>query len=172
MLLMCHGAKDVAISANKLAGVRAVVCKDQEDAVEAVGYTRANVILIDTGRVPRNNLESIIEGLLSQKEEPVPAPIAASARRRQIEEAPARESRQQQQQQQPVYEPKGPGMFSGLKDKLGAMTQHQQKPIQAKAKPATQSSKGSIKDGAGDFVKSAKQKGLMKTLKETFGVEE
>jgi ribose 5-phosphate isomerase RpiB len=170
MLLMCHGAKDVAISANKLAGVRAVVCKDQEDAIEAVGYTRANVILIDTGRVPRNGLESIIEGLLTQQEEPAPAsaPSPVPSRRRQAEEAPVHEAHPQ-----PVYEPKGPGMFSTLKDKLGSVTQRnqQQKPIQqSKAKPAA--AKGSVKDDARDFVKSTKQKGLVKTLKETFGVED
>ncbi len=157
ILLMCHSAKDVAISANKLSGVRAVVCKDQEDAMESMSSTRANVVIVDTSKAGRRELESIVQGLVSE-EEPSAAQAPVKARQTQ-----PRQQQQQAPQQMPVA--KGPGLFSGVKGKLASAEQKMSRGARA-------AEKSTVASDLKDTVDSVRKKGVLKALKESFGLDE
>ena len=158
IMLICDNAKDLAISANKIGGAMAVVCKDQDDATDAVSETRANVVLIPTNRLDRRTLSSIVSGLLI--EEKGERRKAASAKEREV-----------------AQEPRGPpatekvGSFlSGIKEMAGNATGglnrlQPSKPKAMKPAPKPQPSGDGI-------VKSVKSKGLMKSIKDTFGIED
>jgi ribose 5-phosphate isomerase RpiB len=159
IIMLCANAKDLAISANKIGNSMAVVCKDQDDALEAIGETRANVIIIDTSKLDRRTLSSILSGLLSE--------VKAEAKK----ETPVRERRAQPER----YVEEGPGItertgsfLSNIKNAAGDATSRLTRP--PAPKPITRA-KGAPKAPQGDgVIKSIKSKGLMKHLKETFGI--
>lgn len=155
MLVLCHGAKDVAISANKIGGAMAVACKDQEDAIEAISSTRANVILVDSTRTTRKTLAEIVDGLLSA-EQSAPETQAKTQQEREIVK----------EQSRPVIAaaPKqGPSVFSGLK-KITSIAKSQQGQGQQKGKPLELPGRNAIK--------SMKKKGIANSLKDAFGLED
>lgn len=173
ILMICHGAKDVAISANKMSNVMAVACKDVDDSMEAVTSTRANVILVDSIRLTRSNLASIIDGMLS-KEEGAPA--------RQTSRQP---QRQQQQVREPVSrpmqlpereKPQGPGLFAGIKGAFGGKSDDETPAPRSSSKPRSQPSSGrssgKLKAEMSETVEKVKKKGVFGTLKESLGMDE
>lgn len=90
ILMATRSAKDVAISANKITGINAIACKDPDDAQEAMEDTRANVILVDSMKVPRKTLSDIIEAMLSgaEKESKTTAPMPRQASPAPAQKAP------------------------------------------------------------------------------------
>ena len=158
IVLICENAKDLAISANKVGGAMAVVCKDQEDATDTVSETRANVVLIPTNRLDRRALSSIISGLLI--EEKVEHRKAASAKEREVIQEPRAAQAQA----------KIGSFLSGIKEMAGNATAGLNKPQQSKpkfVKPAPR-----MQPSGDGIVKSIKLKGLVKSIKETFGIED
>jgi ribose 5-phosphate isomerase RpiB len=144
IVVLSSNIKAFAISANKLDGVSAVACRDQEDAIDAVSSADANVAVIDS-TTDRKTLISILDGLTievkSTKAEKVTYTIKAKER---------------------AYSPPtkvGPGIFAGIKDVAGNVKLGSAKPL------------GAIKD-ANEAISSVKKKGLMNHLKDTFGIED
>lgn len=185
ILVICANAKSVSISANKIGGAMAVVCKDQDDAVEAMSQAGANVVLLDSTRTDRKILSGIVDGLLSGQEAETKVPSRARAVTPQRAHPPT-QGHARAQQAQPVHEaPAGPSKFgsflSSIKDAASSATSgisnaastiskpgpapKAQKPV-VKAAPRPQPSGG---DG---IVSSLKKKGLAQTIKETFGIED
>ncbi len=161
IMIICDNAKDLSISANKIGGVMAVVCKDRDDAVDAVSSTRANVVLIDSAKLDRRTLPSIINGLLAEQK--------AESKSEQKRQAPV--ARQKAPEYVPPA-PSGPGMaekagsfLSGIKDKASnaASGIGKQQPA-VKPKNVSRAQSG---DGA---ISSIKKKGLSKSIKDAFGI--
>jgi ribose 5-phosphate isomerase RpiB len=150
-VMICPNAKDVAISANKVGGMAAVACKDYDDSSEAISETRANVIVINSAKLDRKLLDSILSGLLVDQKKP------SSTKEREMAPAP-----------KAVQAPsRGGGFFSGIKDAANKVSNPVEKPI---SKPAKQQSRPQP-EGDG-LVKSVKSKGLSKALKEALGIED
>ena len=145
IIVLCHSAKDAAISANKIGGVMAVACKDQEDAMEALSSTRANVILIDSSRVSRKTLSEIVDGILSAHES---EQAVTPAKEREQVRTPARAI-------VPAPKPQGQPLLSGLKNI---------KKPQLPSKPTEIPGSGTLK--------AIKKKGLAKSLKDAFGLDD
>ena len=156
ILVLCKGAKDVAISANKIGGVMAVACKDEDDAIEAAVDTRANVVVVDSYKSSRKALSDILDGLLSDEEE-LQKPSRAAARERDRD---VRDEKEYAREREPVRdrEPARDPAPSRMHMPSISLKGIAKKP-QVKSLP-----------GSG-MVRDIKKKGMMKSLKETFGLD-
>jgi ribose 5-phosphate isomerase RpiB len=154
-IMICANARDIAISANKVGGAAAVSCRDQEDAIEAVSETRANVAVLDSSKLSKTGLSSIIVGLLSEQKK-----SASHTKEKDTERETAPPQRVVSESSEGI----GSTLFSGLKNAANKATTAVEKPI-VKAKPIQkQAPKG---DG---MIKNVKSKGLMKSLKDSLGI--
>ncbi|MFI5412452.1 MAG: RpiB/LacA/LacB family sugar-phosphate isomerase [Candidatus Micrarchaeales archaeon] len=154
-IMLCANAKDIAISANKVGGAAAVACKDQEDAIDAVSETRANVVVLDSARLSKTALSNIIVGLLSEQKK---SGSSTKEKERERETAPA-----QRVVDSPSEGGIGGGIFSGLKNAANKATSAMEKPA-GRAKNIRPSPRGD------SMIKSVKSKGLMKSLKDSLGI--
>ena len=136
VLFLSPSAKDVAISANKMAGINAIACKDPDDAEEAVSETRANVILVDSMKVSRKTLSDIIDAMLgsAKRETKASAPLPR--------QQPVQRQVQQQAPQPREYRERAPMRMP------------------------------KIDLSADKLLGGIKKKGLKKSLKDTFGIED
>ncbi len=159
IVVLSSNAKAFAISANKMDGVSAVACRDQEDALDAISSADANVAVIDAA-TDRKTLTSILDGLTSEAKPEKKAEKAVEAPRvKERVQAPAKT---------------GPGLFAGIKDAASSATS------------GLKDAAGSVKSGitkpatavkevgkdTGGTISSIKKKGLMNHLKDTFGIED
>ncbi len=150
-VMICTNARDNAISANKLPGVRAVVCKDYEDASEAVANTRANVVVVDSTKLTKKALSDIASGLLEQQ---APAPAATPARARA--KAPT----------QPA--PMPPQQMQGHGSLLSSIKQDISKGVSSIRKPSVpQASQGQAGSG---LLSDIKKKGAKKAIQDALGL--
>jgi ribose 5-phosphate isomerase RpiB len=161
IIVLSASAKSIAISANKLDGVNAVACKDHEDAIDAISSTEANVIVVDSN-TDRRMLTSILDGLTSGAK-----PEKRAERPERAAEAPRARERERAQVQAPKA---GPGLFSGIRDAASNATSGI-KDAAGSVKSGITKPSGAVK-GANETISSIKSKGLMKHLKDTFGIED
>lgn len=142
-LIICVNPKAVAISANKLSGVRAVACKDAEDAEDAINDAKANVILVDSSKVNKNTLSDIIVTWL------------------QVSSGTINEIRASAAKTKAASGGGGSGIMGGIKNAV-------QRPQQSgKSAPGPDDNLDT-----GEIIKSVKTKGALKTLKETLGLQD
>ncbi|MCL5430136.1 MAG: RpiB/LacA/LacB family sugar-phosphate isomerase [Candidatus Marsarchaeota archaeon] len=157
ILLICHGARDVSISANKLAGIRAVSCKDEDDATGAASETRANLILVDSIKLTQKQLGDILNGLINgiNTGSIGPARVAQQAPQRQAQNMPEAQQKK--------------ASFSQIKAKLPKVnTNPKPKPeIEEPVQDANEQNQNQ-----NSMINSIKKKGFMKSLKEALGVDE
>lgn len=145
-IIICENPGGLAISANKISGVRAATCKDAEDAMDARKNAKANVIIISTQKASKTNLGEVIRTWLTSASEAEDDEI--------IEE---------------VQKTKAPSNFlGGIKDAANRATKAVEKPM--KEKPAARQ-RDSEPEGNG-ILASIKKKGFSKALKEELGLED
>ncbi len=156
IVVLSSNAKAFAISANKMDGVNAVACRDHEDALDAVSSADANVAVINYN-ADRRMLISILDGLTS----------GARPERRSEKTADAPKFRERAQA---PAQRQGPSILSGIKDAA------------SNAASGVKDAAGGIKSGitkpgntmrnTNETIGSIRSKGLMKHIKETFGIED
>ncbi len=167
VILICQNAKEVGISANRLSGMRAVTCKDEEDAREAMRDTDANVLLLETSKVSKKMLSDVTDGILSGLSDQ-----RAGQHVQSEEEWKQMEPRQKQQGQQFPQGPKK-SMFIGLKEALtgrdeqGNPEPEEEPAHRSKPKPTPRQQQQS----APAQRSQKRKKGLMEGLKESLGFE-
>ena len=157
----------------------AAVCKDRDDAVEAISQARANVILIDSTKVDRRILTSIVGGLLEGQEEEVKAPPRSRSAPQAQRTVQAPKATQPQRVVQAPVAPAGPsrvGSFlSSIKDAANNATsglnKQQAMPAAKSVKPVARA-QPQPQANSDNFINSVKKKGLMQSLKDTFGIED
>ena len=161
IIMICENAKDIAISANKIGGAMAVVCKDQDDALEAMSSTRANVIIIDSSRMTKSSLTSILGGILAEQ----------TAEERS--ESTKRAAHHMQQRETEPIEPAGSGLggvFLGIKNSLGMSGENEAPPPRAVVKRERPKAPEPEPRHGPSLMKSVKSKGFMKSLKDSLGI--
>ncbi len=156
VLVLWSGASAAAISANKLAGVRAVVVKDREDATDAVSEAHANAVFVNSSKLDKRTLSSIVNGMLSAAPD---------------EEAQAgAKSPKQAPQRKEAVEPSKPSMLDALKERAASITS---RPGDMAADRPRQKQRTQASDEEGEgLLETIKSKGLKKAIKETFGLED
>lgn len=170
ILMICGNAKDLAISANKIGGVMAVACKDHEDIVDAISETRANVIIIDSAKVGKSSMSSLVSAIVSgQKMEQKSDSKRVASSERETTHAPKTVS---------VHIPK---TISASQDSAPEKTGSFLSSLKNAASNASSSiskQASRVKDAASPsddgegLVASIKKKGLAKSIKDTFGIED
>lgn len=153
--------KKVAIAANRFSGIKAVVCKDAEDVSDAINDVEANVLMFDSDKIAKRQLDVLVTAMLSADKEPRRPSAVQKATPRQVV------------QQDRNLEPKG-SILDSFKSAAASVTS------KASSKAASITQKNGQEEEAAEprdrdeasFVGSAKRKGLGNALKEAFGIED
>ncbi len=153
---------EASIEANRMGGIRAIVCKDLEDVMGAT-KARANLIVFDASKIYKMDTR----GMLKQIQDSFEAPVVESTQqeRRAAQQAP-------QQKQAPVKAPGGGGFFGSVKNMFGAdgaATDEKMPKMEPPKKKMMEKKPQKVEE---EMPPKRKGKGgLFGSLKDTFGVE-
>jgi ribose 5-phosphate isomerase RpiB len=172
-IVLCGNPKLFALAATKLPRIRAVACKDEEDAAEAVGDANANVIVIDDSKNTRPQIASIINGWLGGDYRPQKSAQASKTAER----------RQSYQHQRGGTAIRGGGALGSFKSMLGmdgdaAVESESEEPEPARQSPQKQGKPMSmpampkVKLPKLDLSGLKKPKNILKSMKDALGIED
>ncbi|HUC38574.1 MAG TPA: RpiB/LacA/LacB family sugar-phosphate isomerase [Candidatus Acidoferrum sp.] len=155
-ILISASPQDACIEANRIAGIRAVVCKDAEDASSAMS-AKSNLIVIDAEKFRTGDTKGIMKSIFDSSGKP---------RQQTLEPQMAQEPQRRQQ-------PSTGGTLGSLKNAFGMGNAPQDKPMQKQA-PVQQPKKVQPvqkQQPQQAPKKKGKSGGFFDSLKDTFGVE-
>ena len=172
-ILISGSPQEASMDANRINGIRAVVCKDLEDVSGAVS-AKANLIVLDAAKLSRIDGNAMVEifksGLGSKESQPQKASYMPAQAYKQMPVQPPQKKPVQVQTAQQDSTSAVSNVIGGLKGILNAGKSSNKevassKPIikkpEIKTKPAQQDER----------QKEKKKGGIFGSLKDTFGVD-
>jgi ribose 5-phosphate isomerase RpiB len=173
-ILISGSPQEASMDANRIGGVRAVVCKDLEDVSEAIS-AKANLIVLDSEKLSRIDGRAMVEIFKNGfgVRESQPQKTTYTPQPQAYKQAPVQQPQKKPQQSQAVQQDilsTGSNVIGGLKGIL-SMGKSGGKETAA-AKPSIKKPEIKVKQSQDDRQKQQKKKGgLFGSLKDTFGVE-